>query len=276
MHARKRWLAMLEVLLGVAVGKAMRRTWILRLLHRRGAAGLVSGALSTHHSLDLVQAHQLPGRGGRFILLALLALLALGGLLLGLQAPDVCARLQLGDVLRVLVALVARAVGLGRLGDRWPVLLLLLRLVLGNTLARLVQHLLLLQDVPHLGRLPRKVKVLVHGALNGRPAKGVVVEGIVAVIELVAEAVVRLLEVDGVVVGGPSTGEPSKGVVLAEAGRVGGVAAVLGEIGVEAEEGHGGWWVLGVQVWWWSVSKRVWESVRDEAQAQDCDVDERR
>jgi hypothetical protein len=67
MHARERWLAVLEVLLGVAVGQALGktlgRTWILWLLHRRSAPGLVADALSTHHGLDLVQAHQLPGWG---------------------------------------------------------------------------------------------------------------------------------------------------------------------------------------------------------------------
>jgi hypothetical protein len=185
------------------------------------------------------------------LLLILLAVLALSGLLLRLEAPDVCARLQLRDVLGVFIALVARTVGLRRLGDGRLVLLLrllvlLLRSMLRNALASLVQHLLLLQDVPHLGRLPRKVEVLVDGALNGRPAERVVVQGIVAVVELVAEAVVRLVEVDGVVVGCPSTAQPSEGVVLAEAGGIGRVA---GDVGVEAEEGHVG--RCPMWEWWW-------------------------
>jgi hypothetical protein len=112
-------------------------------------------------------------------------------LLLRLQAPDVGTRFQLRDVLGVLVALVAAAIGLGCLGDWWLVLL-------GRALAGLEQHLLLLQDVRDLGRLAGEVKVLVNRLLDGRAAKGIVVEGIVGVVEAVAEAVVRLVKVNAV------------------------------------------------------------------------------
>jgi hypothetical protein len=181
-HAWKRRLSVREMLRRVPLGWAL----ILHLLDGRRTSWLVADALGTHHGFDLVQAHQLSGRGS----------LRSGGrrsalrsvLLLRLQAPDVCARLQLRNIFGVLVALVAAA-GLRGLGDRRLVLL-------GRALAGLEEHLLLLQDVGDLGGLAREVEVLVDGLLDGRAAESVVVEGIVGVIKVGAETVVRLLEVD--------------------------------------------------------------------------------
>ena len=68
---------------------------------------------------------------GRRLVLGLLLLLALGRRLLGLQAPDVGTRLQLGDVVGVLVAFITGPSGLrGLVRGLLLVLLLLLLLVL--------------------------------------------------------------------------------------------------------------------------------------------------
>jgi hypothetical protein len=71
-------------------------------------------------------------------------------------------------------------------------------ILLGGALSSLEKHLLLLQDVGDLGCLASEVKVLVNGLLDGRAAKSIVIEGIVGIIEVVAKAIVRLLEVDAV------------------------------------------------------------------------------
>jgi hypothetical protein len=245
MHARKRWLSVREVLRWVALGQTLRRTLILHLLDRKRASRLIADALGAHHCFDLVQAHQLPGggslRSGRWRL-ALRSML-----LLGLQPPNVCARFQLGDVFGVFVVLVAAA-GLRGLGHRGLVLL-------GRSLAGLEEHLLLLQHVGDAGGLARKVEVLVDGLLELRAAEGVVVEGVVGIVEVVAESIVRLLKVDAavceqwraecggdlhIIVACPAAAEASEGVVLPKAGGIGSVAAVPREGGVEAEKGHGG------------------------------------
>jgi hypothetical protein len=134
--------------------------------------------------------------------------LLLGGRLLGLETPDVGARLELGNVLGIFVALVASAGGLGSLRDRGTLvlllllllmvllrvillllvvmllLLLLLLLLLSWALTGLVEHLLLLHGAGNLGRLTSKVKVLANALLGGGAiAKRVVIEGIVGVVE---------------------------------------------------------------------------------------------
>ena len=109
--------------------------------------------------------------------------------LLGLEAPDIGTRLELGNVLGVLVALVASSSWLGGLGREGS--------LVGRLLASLEQHLLLVQRVGHHGRLAGEVEILAHGLLGRRAvAEGVIVEVIVGVIELVAETVVRLFEID--------------------------------------------------------------------------------
>lgn len=184
-HARERWLALRKLLLMVHMS-----WWTLgrTLIVLRGKSGVNSAALRPHHSLDLLQAHQFPClRVLRREWLRLRRSLRNG--LLGLETPDVCASLELRNVLGVLVTLVAGSAGLGRLWDGRP--------LLRGPLARLVEHLLLLQRVLDHGSLPGEVEILANRLLRGRPAaEGVVVEHIVAVVERIAEAVVRLLEVD--------------------------------------------------------------------------------
>lgn len=163
-HTWKRWLALIERLLMLLLRELLwvAHTW--RRLDRRCASSLVSNALPSHHSLDLVHAHDL-SRGARGLggaagvrswrLLVLRLLLALNSRLFGLEAPDIGARLQLRDVLGVFVALIAGSVGLrGRLAVlllrlillllRLLLLLLLLRSRSGEALTGLVQHLFLL------------------------------------------------------------------------------------------------------------------------------------
>lgn len=113
--------------------------------------------------------------------------------LLGFEAPDIGARLQLRDVVRVMVALIASPRGLGSVGNWRPLLLLLGRC----GVASLVDHLLLLQRVRNLGCLTSKVEISSDVLLSsGATAKGVVIEGIVGLVKLVTESVVRLLEID--------------------------------------------------------------------------------
>jgi hypothetical protein len=82
-------------------------------------------------------------------------------------------------------------------------------LVLVGPLARLVEHLLLLQRVRDHGCLAGEVEVLANRLLRGgAAAEGVVVEVIGVVVELIAEAVVGLFEVDA--------GNGSAGVVDAQ------------------------------------------------------------
>ena len=102
-------LTLLLVLLLRVAGESLGR-W---LLSQRGSSGVIVERLSAHHGLDLLHAHDLSG--GRRHLGSGRGLwrgLALGGGLLGLEAPDVGTRLKLGNVLGVLVALIARAIGL--------------------------------------------------------------------------------------------------------------------------------------------------------------------
>jgi hypothetical protein len=147
------------------VGKVLLLLWVLLLrisrkawrclLNWRSSSGVVAYRLSAHHGLDFFHAHGFSGRrrllrrGG-----GLRRRLSLCSWLLGLEAPNIGARFQLGNVLGVLVALVASSVGLGRLWDGRSLLvlllvlrlvLLLLLLLLGVVLTSLVQHLLFLQ-----------------------------------------------------------------------------------------------------------------------------------
>lgn len=63
--------------------------------------------------------------------------------------------------------------------------------------AGLIEHLLLLQGIGHLGRLAGKVEILSDRLLgDGACAKRVIIEVIVGFVELVAEAVVGFFKVD--------------------------------------------------------------------------------
>lgn len=183
-HARERWLS---------VGQRHWRLNGRHVLVRRRWCRL--HGLVTHHGLDLVKAHHLPRRRSR-----LLVRLWLFGRcrLLGLETPDIGASLELGDIVGVMVALVAGPGGLGGVEDgRRLVLDVLVHVLLGSGVANLVDHLLLVQRVCNLGRLAGEIKIAADVLLGGRgAAKGVVVEGVVGLIELVAQAIVRLLEVD--------------------------------------------------------------------------------
>lgn len=127
-------------------------------------------------------------------------LLGLVRRLLRLEAPDVRPRLQLRNVLGVLVALIATSVGLRGLGDGRLVLL-------RRALAGLEEHVLFLYGVGDLRRLAGEVEVFPRRAR----AEGIVVEGVVGVVELIAEAVIRLFEVDAT-----QPLIPSSGVVAAQ------------------------------------------------------------
>lgn len=124
--------------------------------------------------------------------------------------------------------------------------------------ASLVDHLLLLQRVCNLGSLASEVEIPPDALLGGWTgvAKSVVVEHVVGLVELIAQAVVRLLEVDSsrkssvqshqtarldirIIVGGPSS-QAGEGIVVAKAGGIRRVALVTRQGRVEAEEGHGG------------------------------------
>ena len=147
------------------------------VLNRRQLGCLGRCLASVHHGLDLFQAHHLLRRSSSGKLS--LDLAARSRLLLRLQTPDICTSFQLGDVLGVVVALVASPGGLGRERNRG--------LLLRGWLASLVQHLLLVNRGGNFRCLTSKVKVLADALLRGRIlAKRVVVEGIIGFVELVA------------------------------------------------------------------------------------------
>ena len=205
MHTRERRLSLVEVLL-VLLGVA--HAW--RRLKRRRSPRLVADALISQHSLNLVQAHNLPRGDGRLsgtagVLsrrgLVFKWLLALSGRLLRLQAPNIGARLQLRNIVGVLVAFITGPGG--PRGVRNGRLLLLLGSRPGKALARLKEHLFFLHGAGDLGRLTSEVEVPTHALLGGRTmaAEGIIVEGIVGVVELSAQTLVRVVEINAVLMG---------------------------------------------------------------------------
>jgi hypothetical protein len=111
-------------------------------------------------------------------------------LLLWLQAPDICARLQLRDVFGVVVALITGPSRLGRVRNRRL-------LLLGRGLASLVEHLLLLHGARDLRCLAGEIEVFADVLLRRRTgAESVIVEGIVCLVKLVAQAIVCLFKVN--------------------------------------------------------------------------------
>jgi hypothetical protein len=157
---------------------------VLRHVHGTGQRS----RLLAHRSLDLFKAHHLSARRSRRLELGLLLL---GGLLGG-QAPDAGICLELGNVLGLGVVFVARTRGLGLL------LLLLLLLVLEalvrrRRLASIVQGLFFFKGTGDLVGVAKEVKVLAYTATA---TKGIIVEGIASLVELVGQGIVRVVEVE--------------------------------------------------------------------------------
>jgi hypothetical protein len=167
-----------------SVERLLDRSVVLRHVHGTGQRS----RLLAHRSLDLFKAHHLSARRSRRLELGLLLL---GGLLGG-QAPDAGICLELGNVLGLGVVFVARTRGLGLL------LLLLLLLVLEalvrrRRLASIVQGLFFFKGTGDLVGVAKEVKVLAYTATA---TKGIIVEGIASLVELVGQGIVRVVEVE--------------------------------------------------------------------------------
>jgi hypothetical protein len=117
--------------------------------------------------------------------------LLLLGRLLGGQAPDAGIRLELGNVLGLGVVFVARTRGLGLL--LLLLLLVLEALVRRRRLASIVQGLFFFKGTGDLVGVAEEVKVLAYTATG---TKGVIVEGIASLVELVGQGIVRVVEVE--------------------------------------------------------------------------------
>lgn len=138
--------------------------------------------VTTHHGFHLVETHHLP-RGNRRELLKLrlglrVRLPCSGSRLLGLQTPNVGARLELRNILGVVVTLITSSRGLGSVRNRG--------FLLGRRLASLEEHLLLVDGTGDLGGLAGKIEIFANAMLGCRAAKSVIIEGIVGLIEAVA------------------------------------------------------------------------------------------
>jgi hypothetical protein len=129
------------------------RHW--RSLHRRRLRGR-RDCLRTHHGLHLFKAHHLPSRAWSFLHFRTPHMRRRrhrhGRGLLRLDPPDISTRLQLGNVVGVMVALVAGSGGFGSLGDGRPLLLL-------RRLTGLEKQLLFMDGGGDLRGLASKVKV---------------------------------------------------------------------------------------------------------------------
>lgn len=155
--------------------------------------------------------------------------------------------------LGLLVLLVARTSRAVTLLHRLLRLVILLRVVTSLGLLRLAggrgrprsrllsleTHVLLLKSTGYLGSLPKEIEILPNLAaatsiVVAATAKGIVIERVVSVVELIAEAVVGVFEFKSVV-HLSVTRQASEGVVSLGEPRLGLVMAA----GVEAEERHG-------------------------------------
>jgi hypothetical protein len=165
------------------------RSVLLRHVHGSGQRS----RLLAHRSLDLFKAHHLSARRSRRLelrLLVLLLLLLLLGRLLGGEAPDAGVCLELGNVLGLGVVFVARTRGLGLL----LVLLLLLEALLRRRrLTSIVQGLFFFKGTGDLVGGAKEVKVLAYTATT---TKGIIVEGIASLVELVGQGIVGVVEVE--------------------------------------------------------------------------------
>lgn len=157
-----------------SVERLLDRGVVLRHVHGTGQRS----RLLAHRSLDLLKAHHLSARRSRRLELRLLLLLLLRRLL-GRQAPNAGIGFELGNVLGLGVVFVSGALGL---------LLLLVVLLLLETLLRLrrltsiVQGLFFFDGSGNLVGGAEEVEVLAYTAAV---AKGIVVEGIASLVELV-------------------------------------------------------------------------------------------
>jgi len=153
--------------------RLLDRGVVLRHVHGTGQRS----RLLAHRSLDLLKAHHLSARRSRRLELRLLLLLLRR--LLGRQAPNAGIGFELGNVLGLGVVFVSGALGL---------LLLLVVLLLLETLLRLrrltsiVQGLFFFDGSGNLVGGAEEVEVLAYTAAV---AKGIVVEGIASLVELV-------------------------------------------------------------------------------------------
>jgi hypothetical protein len=164
-----------------SVERLLDRSVVLRHVHGTGQRS----RLLAHRSLDLFKAHHLSARRSRRLELGLLVL---GGLLGG-QAPDAGICLELGNVLGLGVVFVARTRGLGLL----LLLLVLEALVRRRRLASIVQGLFFFKGTGDLVGVAKEVKVLAYTATA---TKGIIVEGIASLVELVGQGIVRVVEVE--------------------------------------------------------------------------------
>lgn len=124
-HARKWRLAERYVLLVLEMRLRWRKRLLILARHGRGMSRRVLRGrgcrslpqrLRAHHGLDLVQTHHLLCRGRSGLLLLLRRRLL--SRRLRRQTPDIGARLELGDVVRVIVVLVTRPGWLGRMARK--------------------------------------------------------------------------------------------------------------------------------------------------------------
>jgi hypothetical protein len=163
------------------------RSVLLRHVHGSGQRS----RLLAHRSLDLFKAHHLSARRSRRLELRLLVLLLLLlGRLLGGEAPDAGVCLELGNVLGLGVVFVARTRGLGLL----LVLLLLLEALLRRRrLTSIVQGLFFFKGTGDLVGGAKEVKVLAYTATT---TKGIIVEGIASLVELVGQGIIGVVEVE--------------------------------------------------------------------------------
>ena len=107
--------------------------------------------------------------------------------LLGRQAPDAGVCLELGNVLGLGVVFVAGALGLLLL------LLVLETLLLLRRLTSIVQGLFFFDGAGNLVGSAKEVEILAYAAAV---TKGIVVEGIAGLVELVGQSIVSVVEVE--------------------------------------------------------------------------------
>ena len=160
-----------------SVERLLDRGVVLRHVHGTGQRS----RLLAHRSLDLLKAHHLSARRSRRLELGLLLLLLLRRLL-GRQAPNAGIGFELGNVLGLGVVFVSGALGLLLLLLLVVVLLLLETLLLLRGLTSVVQGLFLFDGSGNLVGGTEEVEVLAYTAAV---AKGIVVEGIASLVELV-------------------------------------------------------------------------------------------